>query len=124
MIGCEKHPIDTFITSSTHTRIKLPVLTCPYCKVEELETDLAISKQLNTSKGLRDFLRHEDHKKKVQKLRDDQHVNSYKLERDGLRKRVNKYREALERIATFYDDGESDFSDDTPTSIAKEALEI
>lgn len=34
-----------------------------------------------------------------------------------------KLRGALQHIATFYDDGESDFSGDTPTSIARDVLE-
>ena len=41
-----------------------------------------------------------------------------------LKRDWRKYRKALTDIATFYDDGESDFSGNTPTSIAKEALEI
>lgn len=54
--------------------------------------------------------------------------NAHLLDYEGLSEKLAdenvKLRAALQRIATFYDDGESDFSGDTPTIIAKEALEI
>ena len=43
---------------------------------------------------------------------------------NGLIKEVERLKSVMQRIATFYDDGESDFSGDTPTSLAKEALQV
>ena len=77
-------------------------------ELRELKTDLEIAKQLNTSGGLRDFLLNEDRKNKLRKLRDDQHVNSYKLERDRLRQTIATLKATIGDLMVQYEIPASD----------------
>ncbi len=77
-------------------------------ELRQLKVDLEIAKRLSTSEGLRDFLNNEDHKNKLRKLRDDQHVNSYKLERDGLRKQIELLKKVIGDLMVQYEIPASD----------------